>query len=70
MGNAQGHHGDHHRKPSGYHGGTEGLTFGDRIPGRETSPFDPVRIEFFLDLKNLFFSHNILKSTFKISRLF
>ena len=40
---AGGHHGDHHRKPSGYHGGTEGLTFGDRIPGRETSPFDPVR---------------------------
>ena len=43
MGNAQGHHGDHFRKHSGHHGGTEGLTFGDRIHGRETSPFDPVR---------------------------
>jgi len=42
MGNAQGHHGDHLRKHSGHHGGTEGLTFGDRIHGRETSPFDPI----------------------------
>ena len=56
MGNAQGHHGDH-RKPSGYHGGTEGLTFGDKIHGRETSPFDPVRIDFFLFLKKTCFSH-------------
>ena len=43
MGNAQGHHGDHLRKHSGYQGGTEGLTFGDKPNhGREMSPFDPV----------------------------
>jgi len=42
MGNAQGHHGDHQRKHSGYQGGTEGLTFGDKNHGRENSPFDPV----------------------------
>lgn len=43
MGNAQGHHGDHLRKHSGYQGGTEGLTFGDKNHGRETPPFlDPV----------------------------
>ena len=47
MGNAQGHHGDHLRKHSGYQGGTEGLTFGDKNHGCETPPFlDPVRPEF------------------------
>ena len=58
MGNAHGHHGDHHqRKHSGYHGGTEGLTFGDKIHGRETSPFDPVRMRFFLFFKKTCFSY-------------
>ena len=44
MGNAHGHHGDQQRKQGGYTGGHDGLTFADKVHGREISPFDPVSI--------------------------